>query len=227
VTVKFLLLNLTLLALTQCSTEADHRENRGDTQGADQDWQHSPQYGPNQPQPQPQYTPPPGQYYPPTPQQPLTPPPLAPVPEQGCYKAPSTFICELENRVAEETNRVRQMRGLSAQVHSNKLSFVARDWSAQMAQSRILSHMGFPHMREKLYADEFQIRYRMGAENVAMRTFSQNTSVESLAKAIVDSWVRSRGHLRNIVGSYRVLGVGVSTKGSSLYATQLFSNDSP
>ena len=46
---------------------------------------------------------------------------------------------------------------------------------------------------------------------------------DDVAKAGVDSWLRSPNHLKNIVGDYRYTGVGVvKTEKGEYYYTQIF-----
>ena len=54
-----------------------------------------------------------------------------------------------------------------------------------------------------------------GAENVA---YNYKT-----AKIVVDGWIHSPGHRKNIVGRYNLTGIGiVRDKAGKLYYTQLF-----
>jgi uncharacterized protein YkwD len=50
-----------------------------------------------------------------------------------------------------------------------------------------------------------------------------STDIKTQARLIVDGWMTSPGHRRNILdANYTLLGVGVAAKDKMCYATQVF-----
>lgn len=134
-----------------------------------------------------------------------------------CYKGDAA-VCLAEFRVFELTNQLRAARGKEPLTFSPKASFVARDWSSKQAQGGFISHDGFPNQRQSLYQQEFGGRMATSAENVAMTGGSSDPASE-----FVDMWTGSFGHLRNMLGNHKVLGVGLArASDGSWYATQIF-----
>ena len=142
-----------------------------------------------------------------------------------CYKA-DAFICKIERLITDKTNKYRASRGLKGLTHDPKLSFVARDWSAQQAQSGNIGHRGFPKARVSVYQREFGVSRSLYAENVAYTGGGNSSRTDAEAEAIAEEfavmWWNSSGHRANMVGNYRNLGVGISAGNSSWYATQIF-----
>uniref|UniRef100_A0A0G4F3D8 SCP domain-containing protein n=1 Tax=Chromera velia CCMP2878 TaxID=1169474 RepID=A0A0G4F3D8_9ALVE len=71
------------------------------------------------------------------------------------------------------------------------------------------------------------------AENVAMNPTMKDNIVgnpdrsdEEMARQIVDGWIASPGHRKNLLGNYKYLGIGTSKSGpagsSYIYSVQLF-----
>lgn len=143
-----------------------------------------------------------------------------PATDAQCYKGDAA-ICAAEFKIFELTNKVRAGRGLQPFIFSPKISFVARGWSKDQAQSSFISHAGFPNRRTAAYSQEFSTKFNANAENVAMTGRSS-----SPADDFVNMWVGSRGHLRNMLGNYKALGVGVAqSSNGGWYATQIFGDE--
>ncbi|RZA23453.1 MAG: CAP domain-containing protein [Proteobacteria bacterium] len=136
-----------------------------------------------------------------------------------CYKG-DTFSCTVEAVIARETNTVRG--GRKALALSFEDSFVARQWSLTQAEDGNISHDGFPYDRKKVLAADFpNAKWGFGAENVGIIRGSE-TDAEAVGKQLVGMWKGSEGHLRNMLGNYAFIGVGVTRKGNNVYATQIF-----
>ena len=116
--------------------------------------------------------------------------------------------------VLRYTNSFRKSRGLSALVMRDDLNRIAQQHSEDMAKGRI----GFGHgdfgKREAAVQHIIKGSSRY-AENVAYGAPS--------GKEVVNEWKNSPGHRRNLLGSYRYIGIGVATdRNGQLYYTQLF-----
>ncbi|WP_242602051.1 CAP domain-containing protein [Legionella yabuuchiae] len=96
----------------------------------------------------------------------------------------------------------------------SSISKIAETHSAAMAQKRVpFGHQNFSQRISVLYK---QIKHcQGGAENVAYYKYGP--------KQLVDAWIASPGHRRNILGDYNLTGIGIAhdSKGWGYY-TQLF-----
>ena len=136
--------------------------------------------------------------------------------DHDCYKADQQ-ICAIELAIVKLTNGIRAIKGLAPLKHHNRLSYVARNYSAK----GIMGHDGFPEQRISDYKSEFKVEdVSFYAENVAMG--GDGSNVEAAAAFFVDMWKNSSGHLSNILSDATYLGVGVSSKSGEYFATQIF-----
>jgi uncharacterized protein YkwD len=136
---------------------------------------------------------------------------------------------ELERRIFQLTNEGRRKNGLPSLDWDNSLAANARVKSDDMLTNNYFSHTS---PDGKTLKDRFQdekpasIRNisRVG-ENIYMAArLDFSTDIKTQARLIVDGWMTSPGHRRNILDpNYTHLGVGVSAKDKMCYATQIFS----
>lgn len=134
---------------------------------------------------------------------------------QRIGRAASTTLATLERSVFQKINQYRQQNGLSSLRLNSTISQQARQHSQTMANSRNLTHDGFDGRVQTIRGS---IQIRGAAENVAFnRGFS-----DPVAQA-VDGWIKSPGHLQNIMGNYNLTGVGVAQNNQGeFYFTQVF-----
>lgn len=135
---------------------------------------------------------------------------------------------ELERRIFQLTNEGRRKNGLPSLDWDNGLSVKAREKSDDMLTNNYFSHTS---PDGKTLKDRFQeekpaaIRNisRIG-ENIYMGArLDYATDVKTQARLIVDGWMTSPGHRRNILDpNYTHIGVGVAAKDKMCYATQVF-----
>lgn len=111
-------------------------------------------------------------------------------------------------------NAHRRSIGLPALRGNSFISSVALQHSRDMLSGKTpFGHEGF-HDRM------LEIRGHLGtlhvaAENVASGPMS--------AREVVDGWLHSPGHRRNIEGDFRLTGIGLATAGNGMiYFTQIF-----
>lgn len=137
----------------------------------------------------------------------------------------------LERQVFQLTNEARRKHGLSPLDPDQTLMTLARKKSDDMIKRHYFSHTD-PEgktIRDK-YAEEGPAAGKMAGvgENICV---SGGGDHETVAHNIVDSFMVSPGHRRNILEpAYTHLGIGISTKGKEYYVTQSFgasSNNSP
>lgn len=126
-------------------------------------------------------------------------------------------LAGIEREVVARVNRYRRSEGLPALSNDARLSEIARGHSRSMAAGRTrFGHGGFDG---RTRAVEGKIPYKRVAENVS-RHQRDPRQVPAVA---VDRWVDSRGHRRNIEGSFALTGVGAAAgPDGSVYLTQIF-----
>lgn len=127
---------------------------------------------------------------------------------------------EIEQRILEAVNGIRQKNGLRPLQHSPELQSMARLHSRDMANHDYLGHIDSRGQDLKARAKALNLAdWRMIAENVA-RAFGHRQSGE----AMLQEWQTSREHRENILDlEFDATGVGVVRDGSGYYyATQIF-----
>jgi uncharacterized protein YkwD len=131
------------------------------------------------------------------------------------------FTCKAEAALVRYTNAIRAKAGLAPLAHEFKVSYVARDWSAQQGAS--ISHDGFPAARIGVYQKRFPSETvpRISGENVAMFT-GAGADPEAIAKTFADMWEDSPGHYANIVAGHTAIGVGIKCTQSSSQGDDVF-----
>jgi uncharacterized protein YkwD len=113
-------------------------------------------------------------------------------------------------------NQYRRKKGLPALATDPVIEAEARRHTIAMASHRSpFGHDGFSY-RSKVITSKIP-GVTATAENVAYGSRS--------AKEVVDGWLRSPGHKKNIEGKYKLTGIGVARdENSRLYFTQIFAN---
>jgi uncharacterized protein YkwD len=120
----------------------------------------------------------------------------------------------IDEQILMVTNKYRAEKGRAPLKLSNEVSKQARKHSRNMAKRLVgFGHEGFDNRAAS-------IKSKLGfikaiAENVA---YGQRS-----AKEVVDGWMKSPGHRKNILGDFDLLGVGVaSARDGTIYYTQIF-----
>lgn len=121
---------------------------------------------------------------------------------------------KLEDDILVLINKHRKSKGLPALTNNLVIEAEARRHSMAMATKRIaFGHEGF-NIRSKIVTSKVPGTNAV-AENVAFGS--------STAKEVVDGWLKSPGHKKNIEGNYKLTGIGVARdQQSQLYFTQIF-----
>lgn len=126
---------------------------------------------------------------------------------------------DIQNEVLVHINEYRRHHGLSKLTMDNNMVREAKQHSLDMANHKMpFGHKYFAKRISKLHA---QIKNSgAGAENVAYNYKD--------ARTVVQQWVLSPGHKRNIVGNYNLTGVGIARdKQGKIYYTQIFLRTGP
>ncbi|NSL87468.1 CAP domain-containing protein [Chitinophaga sp. Mgbs1] len=125
----------------------------------------------------------------------------------------TTVAGNLDEQILYYTNKFRASKGLKPLQLEESVSQQARRHSRDMANgSTGFGHEGF----EARVANVSKKLGRVGAaaENVAYGTLD--------AEAVVDGWIKSPGHRKNMLGDYNLIGIGTAGKGRITFFTQVF-----
>jgi len=138
---------------------------------------------------------------------------------------------ELERRIFQLTNEARRKNGLPPLTSDNDLALKAREKSDDMLKKNYFSHTSpegktFKDRMQEEKPASFGTISRAG-ENIYMgHRFDYSVDVKTQARLIVDGWMTSPGHRRNVLDpTYTHMGVGVAAKGKECYATQVFTSE--
>lgn len=135
---------------------------------------------------------------------------------------------ELERRIFQLTNDARRKNHLSPLDWDNSLAAKARAKSDDMLQKNYFSHTSPEGKTIKDTIQEekpaaYRTISRIG-ENIYMGSrLDYTTDIKTQARMIVDGWMTSPGHRRNMLDpNYTHIGIGVAARGKDCYATQVF-----
>lgn len=120
----------------------------------------------------------------------------------------------MEEDILYFTNKFRSSKGLKPLVMNEVLGDEARVHSQNMARRKTpFGHKGFEKRTQRAKKD-------LGWGSA----FAENVAYGHLdAEAVVDLWINSPGHRKNLLGNYRYIGIGIAeAKDGSLYFTQIF-----
>lgn len=120
----------------------------------------------------------------------------------------------MENEILRLVNRHRRSIG-RAPLQMNALeSGVARSHSQDMATGR--SSFGHDGFKERIA----RLNKKMGAFTQVAENVAEG---QQSAREVVEDWLQSPGHRRNIEGDFRLTGIGlVRASGGMIYFTQIF-----
>jgi uncharacterized protein YkwD len=151
--------------------------------------------------------------------------PNKPVQKEGSLN--EEYIGLMESNIVRFTNKYREKAILQPLKISPALTFLARKQNEHMCANGTLSHESklFPEGWRKFSDRMRAVGVRTAGENVAYSTSGKDP--EQLADFIVNGWMKSPGHRKNILNpKFNYLGVAVWECGGKIaYATQVFSSD--
>lgn len=119
----------------------------------------------------------------------------------------------MDEQILYYTNKFRASKGLKPLVLDATISQQARRHSKDMANgSTGFGHEGFEERVANV--SKKMGRVASAAENVAYGTLD--------AEAVVNGWIKSPGHRKNMLGDYTLIGIGTADKGRITFFTQVF-----
>ena len=134
-------------------------------------------------------------------------------------------IQAVEDNVHKLVNEERQKAGLSPLAYDTKLEKIAEEHSEDMANRKYFAHASPEGINfyERYQKEGYNCKNQSSGENIAQNYFSFISPPENVAKLIVDQWMNSPEHRENILQpQYKKEGIGISTAGLQIYATQNF-----
>jgi uncharacterized protein YkwD len=120
----------------------------------------------------------------------------------------------LVSDVHMHTNAFRESNGLKPLQLNQELTELAQEHSQKMASGEVsFGHDGFNQRSDLAY--KANPRWRSVAENVAVG--------QTTAFLVVESWKKSTGHRKNMLGNFSYIGIGIAkAKDGTIYYTQIF-----
>jgi uncharacterized protein YkwD len=136
--------------------------------------------------------------------------------------AGADVLGDAERTIASLTNRERAARKRPAVAWSDPLAQVARNHSRDMLRRRYFDHRTPEGLGPADRLTRAGISFRRCEENIFSITGGP-TAADKLAAEVVDGWMNSRGHRRNMLDAdVRRVGVGAAATGRTVVVTQLF-----
>jgi uncharacterized protein YkwD len=119
----------------------------------------------------------------------------------------------MDEQILYYTNKFRESKGKQPLKLDALISQQARRHSRDMANgSTGFGHEGFEERVANV--SKKMGRVAAAAENVAYGTLD--------AEAVVNGWIKSPGHRKNLLGDYTLIGIGTADKGRITFFTQVF-----
>jgi uncharacterized protein YkwD len=131
----------------------------------------------------------------------------------SAVEQPALLAHEFSKKAFCYTNQFRAKKRLPRLGWHRRAAEIARKHSINMAQHKVpFGHADFDARVEKI----------TGAQSVAENVYMANHRGDVAQKA-VDGWIKSPGHLKNLVGDYKSCGIGVYKNDEGYwYFTQIF-----
>lgn len=119
---------------------------------------------------------------------------------------------EIEKEILTAVNTHRISIGLSQLKRVDGITFLASDHNNYMIQQKQVSH------------DNFQQRYIALVNDIGAKSVSENIGFGyRTAEAVVDAWLNSEGHRKNIEGNFTHFGISVAQdEDGKNYFTNIF-----
>jgi uncharacterized protein YkwD len=127
---------------------------------------------------------------------------------------------QIESRIREYSDSYRKSNGMEGLKRDATLDRLAREHSRDMLLRSKVDHRG-TSARFDVATAELGVNGK--AENVYRQPGGGNA-----ARAIVNGWIASSGHLKNLRGPWTLTGVGIETDThGTIWATQIYASVGP
>jgi uncharacterized protein YkwD len=148
----------------------------------------------------------------------LTAPQVSATLQKSSHDQPSETKADFPELVASihrQVNEFRRTHGRRPLTLHPLISAAAKKHSIEMAHSEDVSHSRFD---ERLNEIRKAIPFRAAAENIAANVGYKNPALEA-----VEGWKKSPRHRKNMLGDFRLTGIGVARSEQGRYFfTQIF-----
>ncbi|MEQ8462723.1 CAP domain-containing protein [Coleofasciculus sp. E1-EBD-02] len=132
----------------------------------------------------------------------------------------SDAIAQLEAKIYQRINEIRQQRGLNQLKINDNLAKLARSDSRKMAQSNFLSPLGIQGEPLEKRAQAAGFSFEHIAENFSFDKFSDTSPS---ASSIVQKWMDDEGQRESILNSdFHETGIGIWREDDRYYISQIF-----
>ncbi len=130
---------------------------------------------------------------------------------------------EVRQKIFQRVNEYRREQGLAALSQDSDLRKASADFAAYMSETDRYGHNADGNTPAQR-AESAGYDYCVVRENIAYRTNTGEVNVDELTDVLVQGWIDSPPHKKNIVADYVTeTGVGVATQdGVTYFAVQLF-----
>jgi uncharacterized protein YkwD len=148
-------------------------------------------------------------------------------PSEGYADQLDTF--DIERATLDAINAQRAAHDLPPLQPFPNLETAARGHSEEMARLDYMSHDS-PTPGRKDFTDRLRlagmVEFGKAGENIQRAPLAlRNHSADQVAQALVDAWMDSEGHRKNILDEdYVFTGIGAVWSARGIYATQLFAS---
>jgi uncharacterized protein YkwD len=135
-------------------------------------------------------------------------------PSNTAFAGPPASSTRISREILFFVNEFRRSKGLPVLQGDSYISSVALGHSRDMLTGK--SPFGHDGFRQRIDLITSRLgKLHVAAENVASGPMD--------AREVVDGWLHSPGHRRNIMGDFRLTGIGVAEKANGMiYFTQIF-----
>src|ERR1700722_8783183 len=135
-------------------------------------------------------------------------------PSNTAFAGPPASSTRISREILFFVNEFRRSKGLPVLQGDSYISSVALGHSRDMLTGK--SPFGHDGFRQRIDRISGKLgRLQVAAENVASGPMG--------AREVVDGWLHSPGHRRNIMGDFRLTGIGVAEASNGMiYFTQIF-----
>jgi uncharacterized protein YkwD len=135
-------------------------------------------------------------------------------PSNAAFAGPPASSTRISREILFFVNEFRRSKGLPALQADSYISSVALGHSRDMLTGKSpFGHDGFRHRIDRIGSRLGKLH--VAAENVASGPMD--------AREVVDGWLHSPGHRRNILGDFQLTGIGVAEAANGMiYFTQIF-----
>jgi uncharacterized protein YkwD len=135
-------------------------------------------------------------------------------PSNPTFAGPPASSTRISREILFFVNEFRRSKGLPALQANSYISSVALGHSKDMLTGK--SPFGHDGFRQRIDRISSRLgKLHVAAENVASGPMD--------AREVVDGWLHSPGHRRNIMGDFQLTGIGVAEAANGMiYFTQIF-----